>query len=378
AAICQDARAKARDGSDNANSIVLLLSLGEFQFFDGGDLTWNMEQKLVCPKNLVGEVDVYQTTHHGLDASNNPLVIRSLKPKVAVFNNGVTKGCEPDVFAVLDREPSVEAVYQMHRNLRSDSQNNVADEYIANLEKECQANYIKLAAIIGVSAIVLSILLSFFFRKQITEPIKRLSVGARRLGSGEFNQPIVIKSKDELSDLAETFNKMAGSIKKLVGDLKSNNVSLLVEQTKLNNIIRSVSDGVIALDKAGDIVTLNPPAAKLVGKQLTELRGKPLKDFYHWEQDNEQFSPDLSQPGTYHYTDLVLPRGKENPAYLDLMVSVLDQKDSDVSVIITIHDQTQSRELDFMKLDFVAIAAHELRTPLTVVRGYLDMLKKNV
>lgn len=145
AAVCQDARAKARDGSDNANSIVLLLSLGEFQFFDGGDLTWNMEQNLVCPKNLVGEVDVYQTTHHGLDASNNPLVIRSLKPKVAVFNNGVTKGCEPDVFAALQSEPSVEAVYQLHRNLRPDSQHNVADEYIANLEQECQANFIKLA-----------------------------------------------------------------------------------------------------------------------------------------------------------------------------------------------------------------------------------------
>ncbi|HWB10991.1 MAG TPA: MBL fold metallo-hydrolase [Pirellulales bacterium] len=143
--ICSEARPKARDGSDNANSIVLLLSLGEFQFFDAGDLTWNMEQKLVCPKNLVGEVDVYQTTHHGLDASNNPVVIRSLKPKVAVFNNGVTKGCEPDVFSALKSEPSVEAVYQMHRNLRRDSTNNTADEYIANLEQECQANFIKLS-----------------------------------------------------------------------------------------------------------------------------------------------------------------------------------------------------------------------------------------
>lgn len=143
--ICRDARAKDRDGSDNANSIVLLLSLGEFQFFDGGDLTWNMEQKLVCPKNLVGEVDVYQTTHHGLDASNNPLVVRSLKPRVAVFNNGVTKGCDPDAFATLKREPSVEAIYQMHRNLRPDSQNNTAEEFIANLEQDCQANFIKLS-----------------------------------------------------------------------------------------------------------------------------------------------------------------------------------------------------------------------------------------
>ena len=145
-AICANLRTKSRDGSDNANSVVLLVKYGPFRFFDAGDLTWNMENKLVCPKNLVGEVDVYQVTHHGLDASNNPLVLQSLKPTVAIMNNGATKGCMPEVFAALQAEKSVRALYQMHKNLRPDgADNNVADEFIANLEKECAGNTIQLA-----------------------------------------------------------------------------------------------------------------------------------------------------------------------------------------------------------------------------------------
>jgi competence protein ComEC len=89
---------------------------------------------------------VYQVTHHGLDSSNNPLVLRSLQPKVAVMNNGVTKGCLPEVFANLQDTRTIEAVYQVHKNLRPDgATSNVKDEYIANKERECQGNYIKLS-----------------------------------------------------------------------------------------------------------------------------------------------------------------------------------------------------------------------------------------
>lgn len=142
---CEQFQPKERDGSDNANSIVLLLGLGPFRLFDAGDLTWNMEHKLVCPRNLVGKVDVYQVTHHGLDASNNPVLVRTLAPTVAVMNNGVTKGCEPETFATLSSCKSIQAIYQMHKNLREDSTNNTRDELIANLEKECQAHYIQLS-----------------------------------------------------------------------------------------------------------------------------------------------------------------------------------------------------------------------------------------
>jgi len=156
--ICSSARMKERDGSDNANSVVLLVKFGEFRFFDAGDLTWNQEAKLVCPKNLVGTVDVYQVTHHGLDASNNPLVIRTLEPRVAIMNNGATKGCMPEVFANLKQQKSLEAIYQVHKNLRPDGEtNNVADEYIANAAKECEGNSIHLTVSADTKSYTVSI-----------------------------------------------------------------------------------------------------------------------------------------------------------------------------------------------------------------------------
>src|SRR3984893_280859 len=133
------------DKTDNVNSIGILLSFGRFKFFDGGDLTWDIEETLVCPKNLVGAVDVFQVDHHGLDLSNNPALVRALKPSVAIIDNGPRKGGEARTFATLRSVKEIEAIYQLHRNVRTTEKDNAPPEFVANDEEACQGEFIKLS-----------------------------------------------------------------------------------------------------------------------------------------------------------------------------------------------------------------------------------------
>jgi len=137
--------AKAEDATDNVNSIGILVTFGRFRFFDGGDLTWNIENRLACPKNLVGPVDVFQVDHHGMDLSNNPALVRAIEPRVALIDNGPRKGGEAGTFATLKSLPEIEAIYQLHRSLRTSDRDNTMSGYIANEEEACQGNFIKLS-----------------------------------------------------------------------------------------------------------------------------------------------------------------------------------------------------------------------------------------
>jgi beta-lactamase superfamily II metal-dependent hydrolase len=143
--IAKEHKAHPIDKTDNARSLGFVLSFGDWRFLDLGDLTWNIEAKLVGPDDRIGPVDVYQVTHHGLEISNNPVLIRTVAPRVAVFNNGPYKGGHPTVTATLRRVRGIEGIYQMHRNMKAKVEENTTPDRIANdfgKEKQTGANIV--------------------------------------------------------------------------------------------------------------------------------------------------------------------------------------------------------------------------------------------
>ncbi len=120
------------DKSDNARSLAIKFTYGPFDFLDCGDLTWNVEKDLVVPYDRVGPIDVYQVTHHGMDISNHPTLVRTIAPTVAIMNNGPRKGGAAATVKLLKSVPSIQAAYQLHKNAATGPEDNTDPALIAN------------------------------------------------------------------------------------------------------------------------------------------------------------------------------------------------------------------------------------------------------
>jgi beta-lactamase superfamily II metal-dependent hydrolase len=142
---CATLEDQPEDGTENFRSIGIRLRFGGFRFVDLGDLSGNTLGSLVCPTNPLGTTSVYLVPHHGNFDSNVPAVIAALRPRVAIMNNGVTKGGAPEAFATLRRQAGLEDLWQLHESKHQHAENS-GDSFIANVDDGQTGYWIKLTA----------------------------------------------------------------------------------------------------------------------------------------------------------------------------------------------------------------------------------------
>src|SRR5690625_3604285 len=80
---------------------------------------------------------------------------------------------------------------------------------------------------------------------------------AFNLTRGEFNTKVPILTHDEIGELAIAFNRMGRQLKFHINALRQ-------EKEQLSSIVSSMADGVITLNRNGEMIVVNPPAEKFL------------------------------------------------------------------------------------------------------------------
>jgi competence protein ComEC len=133
-----------QEPTENPRSTGVRLRFGRFTFLDVGDLSGPPLFALACPANLIGPTDVYLVAHHGGPDAADPATFAAFAPRVAILNNGTSKGGSPEVLAALHQARGLEDAWQLHRSLPQGSRF-FDDEHIANLD-ETTAHWLKVSA----------------------------------------------------------------------------------------------------------------------------------------------------------------------------------------------------------------------------------------
>ncbi len=194
---------------------------------------------------------------------------------------------------------------------------------------------------------------------------------------------------DGLSTLAQNIPTRLPQLPGEMGQISQsvNNLAQALRETRTLNdlIIENAADGVIAIDRQGDVTTMNPAAEVITGYQRHELVGQPYSMLF----DNTQFySPilDTLEHGTEHVALEISFPGRDRTIELSVTTSRIHNTHGEMigALVIfsdlTARKETQRRMAQAERLatlgELMAGVAHEVRNPLTAIRGYVQILRQ--
>lgn len=206
--------------------------------------------------------------------------------------------------------------------------------------------------------LAVAILLSFILARTITNPVQRLTRTAQRIAAGDFSQQPQAESADEIGNLTRTFGEMAKVLENTLAEVNG-------ERNKLSTLFTHMADGVVAFDKSGHILHMNPAAQQMLGMEF----GLELTYTQVFPNLNVEES-DLGEGGQYIEIDYAA-----NKRILKILLAMFGTaEDENSGIMAVLHDITEQKKLDSSRREFVANVSHELRTPLTNVKGYTETL----
>ena len=221
--------------------------------------------------------------------------------------------------------------------------------------------YVFLCALFGV---ILVCSVTWITMKRFMEPLSKLTSAARRIAGGDFTGRVEGKYKDEIGELAFSFNIMADNTENAI-------LRLQEKQEQLEGVLQGMDDGVIAADRENKILFLNQSARALLdcpnllegmpleGNLLLRKIASIMKEAAHKNEAMRENVTDSSR-NERQFTVYAAPVSRQPGA-----------------VLAVIADVTKMRQLEQMRSEFVANVTHELKTPLTSIRGSIELLKSS-
>ncbi|MBO1304964.1 cell wall metabolism sensor histidine kinase WalK [Enterococcus sp. 669A] len=213
---------------------------------------------------------------------------------------------------------------------------------------------------------VISMIVALLVARSITKPIEEMRQQAIKIAQGDYSDKVEVHGHDELSQLAETFNKLSDRIEDAQDTMEA-------ERNRLDSVLTHMTDGVIATDRRGKVITINEMALSLLGVKNEDAIGESILTLLDLEEEYTLRKLLEAQE------ELLLDRSKsdleEDRMILRADFAMIRRESGFISgLVVVLHDVTEQEKTAEERRQFVSNVSHELRTPLTSVRSYLEAL----
>jgi two-component system, sensor histidine kinase and response regulator len=244
--------------------------------------------------------------------------------------------------------------------------------------------------IVGLMLLSIIILITLFMAHSIVDPIKKLTKVTKKISQGDFLVRAKINSRDEIEDLAKSFNKMTDQLAQNLDKIEEKNQELQKEKNKawqekdkLESILESIGDGVLVINQEEKVTIFNPEAELISGFNEQEIINQPFDKFLKFiEKKNNQLNEDnfiseALEKGIIKNTKLntvLKQKNKQEIPVSGRAAPLKDKNERTIGCVVIIRDVTRERKIDQAKTEFVSLASHQLRTPLSAINWYAEMI----